>query len=167
MKLFIILLAAMLSAETIPIRTHHVKGVFQSNADIRWAGRSQWAGRYPAYVLLRASKGDATPTIVVEGFRLGNRLYKDPKEFLKKTKAVSKGRRTVAGKRRTLWERSFDEPIRFNKNGTSAEHKIRERIVIIERNQDFLVARLKADEEDFESRAKEFDAFLTSFKLLE
>ena len=104
--------------------------------------------------------------MLVEGFQFGNRLYKDPPEFLKKMKVVWKGSRLVAGRKRILWERSFTEPLEMRKDGGGGDHKVRERLVVIERKEDFLVVRLKADETVFEDLSKNFDAFLAAFALL-
>lgn len=173
MTLPLLLLAGSVFAQSAPTRPHRVAGVFRSSAGAHWAGRSDWAGRYPAYVLVRRSADETPSLIVIESFPLGGKLYADAAEFLKSMKEgprrerpVALDVRNVSGKRRTLWERSLEEPVRIGKSGRAPRRSVRERFILIERERDFLVVRLKAPHSEFEAGAKEFDAFLAAFELL-
>lgn len=166
---FLFFLAALLAAAPVQAREHRVESVFSCRAPGIWAGRSDWAGPYPVYVLLRAAEQDPAPRITIESFTRGNALYPEAKSFLnalrkgrKRERPLPAGKRKLAGSEHTLWERSFTEPTTLHKSGTAERIQVVERFVLLNRKNDFLVLRLKSPASASESGAKEFDAFLES-----
>jgi len=171
--LLLLLVTAAFAADSPGERTHQVAGVFKSQSHSHWVGRNDWAGRYPSYVLLNLEDQKRPSLITVEGFPIGNHLYPDSKRFLKSMRSGPRRQRAsayatlvIAGEKRTIWERSYPEPSKIQKTGDSNMYSVRERFVILERDEDFIVARLKGPLDKFEDNAKEFDEFLSSFKLL-
>ena len=170
MKLLLLVIAGLAAASPAE-RTHAVEGVFRARAGARWTPRRDWAGRYPLYLLTRASGKDSRASILVESYAFGNRLYPTPARYLsamdaapREERPVSRGTRRIAGKMRTLWERAYAQPERLRADGSASRRPLLERFVVIEQDDGFLVARLKADEAEFAERSAEFDAFLASFE---
>lgn len=174
-----LLLSALLMAAT-PLRAEpespqlrRVAGEFSGTLAETWIARDMWRGPAPLYAFVKTGSGRGPTTISIEKYPKGNRLYSSAAAYIAAVTSVvdpvgnmEKARKTgmtrVLGSDRVAWERSYKENSSTVPAEKSERAKLKERFVLVERPDGFVVVRLRAPLGAFRSVEPDFDRFLAS-----
>lgn len=147
-----------------------VPGAFEARVDESWSERSAWYGPVPMYAFMKGSE-ESSPMISVERYGPDNPLYVEPKDYLARRAedVVSKraAKAKVMGRALPVVELRYTKTSDYFQGGPRRDWPMREQVVIVQDKKGFWVLSYAASKELFDKGKPAFDAFLSSFRLLE
>jgi hypothetical protein len=157
---FFLLCLLVGGAYAAPSSLRRIHGELECRLGPAWLEEDAWSGRYPAYSFSIHGRSKTEPTISIEKFTRGNKLFPTPRAYLdylaaRRQPAKSAGLILVDGRKLQIWKRADPET-----------RSISERFVIVESRDAYFVLKLRAPPKKSPKLDADFKEFLSSFKIL-